>query len=149
VDSLTDRSTSEGEFVPQSAVAPQTFQERHQRSLQLALAAARAVADNRGQDIVVLDMREQTAIFDYFVIATGSSQRQLRAMSDAVDDVLIKQLGDRRLSLEGYEQSRWILSDYGSVIVHLFSDEARKFYALEDLWAGAERVDLQGIIEPA
>jgi ribosome-associated protein len=131
-----------GELVPQTAAAPQTFAERQQRSLELALAAARAIADNRGQNVVVLDLREQTAIFDYFVIATGTSQRQLRAMCDAVNDVLAKQLGDRRLSIEGYEQSRWILSDYGSVVVHLFSEEAREFYGLEDLWAGATRVDL-------
>jgi ribosome-associated protein len=128
--------------VPQTAAAPQSFAERQQRSRELALAAARAVADNRGQDIVVLDLREQTAIFDYFVIATGASQRQLRSMCDGVSDVLEKQLGDRRLSIEGYQQSRWILCDYGSVVVHLFDKEARGFYALEDLWAGATRVDL-------
>jgi ribosome-associated protein len=132
----------EGELVPQTAAVPQTLAERQERSRELALAAARAVADNRGQDIVVLDLREQTAIFDYFVIATGSSQRQLRAMCDAVSDVLEKQLGDRRLGIEGYQQSRWIVCDYGSVVVHLFSSEAREFYELADLWAGATRVDL-------
>jgi ribosome-associated protein len=128
--------------VPQTVAVPQTFAERQERSRELALAAARAVADNRGQNVVVLDLREQTSIFDYFVIATGSSQRQLRAMCDGVNDVLERQLGDRRLSTEGYEQSRWILCDYGSVVIHLFSEEARDFYALEDLWAGATRVDL-------
>ena len=125
-----------------AAAAPQSFAERQERSRELALAAARAVADNRGQDGVVLDLREQTAIFDYFVIATGASQRQLRSMCDGVSDVLEKQLGDRRLSIEGYQQSRWILCDYGSVVVHLFDKDAREFYALEDLWAGATRVDL-------
>ncbi len=124
------------------AVNPKTFQERQQRSAELAFAAARAVAENQGKNVKVLDMREQTAIFDYFVIATGASQRQLRAMSDAVSDVLEKQLGDHRLSTEGYEQSRWILCDYGSVVVHLFDEEAREFYALEDLWAGAKPVDI-------
>ena len=128
--------------MPQTAAAPQSFAERQERSRELALAAARAVADNRGQDVVVLDLREQTAIFDYFVIATGASQRQLRSMCDGVSDVLEKQMGDRRLSIEGYQQSRWILCDYGSVVVHLFDKEAREFYALEDLWAGATRVDL-------
>jgi ribosome-associated protein len=128
--------------VLQTAAAPQSFAERQERSRELALAAARAVADNRGQDVVVLDLREQTAIFDYFVIATGASQRQLRSMCDGVSDVLEKQMGDRRLSIEGYQQSRWILCDYGSVVVHLFDKEARGFYALEDLWAGATRVDL-------
>ena len=128
--------------MPPIADTPKSFAERQQRSLELALAAARVVSENRGQDVIVLDLREQTAIFDYFVIATGASQRQLRAMCSAVGDVLEKQMGDRRLSIEGYEQSRWILCDYGSVVIHLFSEEARGFYALEDLWAGATRVDL-------
>jgi ribosome-associated protein len=130
--------------VAQTVAAPLSLEERQQRSLHLALAAARAAADNRGQDVVVLDMREQTSIFDYFVIATGASQRQLRAMCDGVTDSLEKQLGDRRLGIEGYDQSRWIVADYGSVVVHLFDEEARKYYALEDLWAGAKRVDLSG-----
>jgi ribosome-associated protein len=110
------------------------------RSLQLALAAAREAEDNRGQDVVVLDLREQTAAFDYFVIVTGTSNRQLRAMSDAIDDVLQKQYGHRRLGLEGYEDSRWILLDYGSIVIHLFDATTRDYYRLEDLWAGAPRV---------
>ena len=111
------------------------------RSQQLAFAAARAADDNRGQNVVVLDMREQTAIFDYFVIATGTSGRQLRAMGDAIDDVLQKELGGRRYGTEGYQDSHWILLDYGSVVVHLFDDQRRDYYRLEDLWAGAKRVD--------
>lgn len=110
------------------------------RSLQLALAAAREAEDNRGQDVVVLDLREQTAAFDYFVIVTGTSNRQLRAMSDAIDDVLQKQFGHRRLGLEGYEDSRWILLDYGSIVIHLFDAATREYYRLEDLWGGAPRV---------
>jgi ribosome-associated protein len=111
------------------------------RSLQLALAAAREAEDNRGQDVVVLDMREQTKAFDYFVIATGTSNRQLRAMSDAIDDVLQKQFGHRRLSREGYEASHWILLDYGSIVVHLFDEATRDFYRLEELWGEAARVE--------
>jgi ribosome-associated protein len=111
------------------------------RSLELALAAAREAEDNRGQDILVLDMREQTSAFDFFVIATGTSNRQLRAMSDAIDDVLQKQFGHRRLGLEGYQDSHWILLDYGSVIIHLFDSKQRDYYRLEDLWAGASRVE--------
>jgi ribosome-associated protein len=111
-----------------------------QRSFELAQAAAREAEDNRGQNVVVLDMREQTSIFDYFVIATGASNRQLRAISDAIDDVLQKQFGHKRLSVEGYEESHWILLDYGSVVVHLFDDSSRDYYRLEDLWAGAQQV---------
>jgi ribosome-associated protein len=111
------------------------------RSLELALAAAREAEDNRGQDVLVLDMREQTSAFDFFVIATGTSNRQLRAMSDAIDDVLQKQFGHRRLGLEGYQDSHWILLDYGSVIIHLFDSKQRDYYRLEDLWAGASRIE--------
>ena len=116
------------------------------RSLELALAAAREAEDNRGQDVLVLDMREQTSAFDFFVIATGTSNRQLRAMSDAIDDVLQKQFGHRRLGLEGYQDSHWILLDYGSVIIHLFDATKRDYYRLEELWAGAvpvQRVPVQ------
>ena len=110
-----------------------------QRSLQLALAAAQSAEDNKGQNVTVLDLRDQTVIFDYFVIATGSSQRQLRAISDAIDDVLQKELGHPRLGTEGYQDSKWILLDYGSIIVHLFDTTSRDYYALEDLWAGAKK----------
>ena len=111
-----------------------------QRSLQLALAAAQSAEDNKGQNVTVLDLRDQTVIFDYFVIATGSSQRQLRAISDAIDDVLQKELGHSRLGTEGYQDSKWILLDYGSIIVHLFDTASRDYYALEDLWGGAKKV---------
>jgi ribosome-associated protein len=110
-------------------------------SFELARAAAREAEDNRGQNVVVLDMREQTPIFDYFVIATGTSGRQLRAISDAIDDVLQKQFGHTRMGIEGYQESRWIVLDYGSVVVHVFDDASRDFYRLEDLWAGAQRVE--------
>ena len=111
------------------------------RSLELALAAAQEAEDNRGQNVLVLDMREQTTAFDFFVIATGTSNRQLRAMSDAIDDVLQKQFGHRRLGLEGYQDSHWILLDYGSVIIHLFDATKRDYYRLEELWAGAVPVE--------
>ncbi len=114
----------------------------HPRSLQLALAAARVAAENNGRDIVVLDMRELTPIFDYFVVATGTSRRQLHAMSEDIDHKLEDDLKDHRSGIEGYRESRWILLDYGTVVIHLFDPEMRKFYALEDLWAGAQHIAL-------
>ena len=110
--------------------------------MQLALAAARTAEENRGQNIVVLDMRSITPVFDYFVIATGNSRRQLHAISEEIDRCLEKDLGDRRMGIEGYSESRWILLDYGNVVIHLFDDETREFYALEELWGEAERVTL-------
>jgi ribosome-associated protein len=109
-------------------------------ALQRALLAAQTAEDNRGVDIVVLDMRELTSIFDFFVLATGSSRRQLHAMSEEIDHALEDRMGDRRLGIEGYEESRWILLDYGDVVVHLFEPETRAYYALEELWGHAKRV---------
>ena len=120
--------------------------DRQERSFQLALAAARTAADNKGQEVVVLDMREQTPIFDYFVIATGSSRRQLHAMSEEIDNVLEKEMGDHRLGIEGYQESHWIILDYGDVVIHLFDAEARAYYDLEGLWGGAKRVELDGLL---
>lgn len=119
-----------------------TLEHRRQRSLQLALAAARTADENRGQDIAVLDMRGMTPEFDYFVLATGNSRRQLHAISEEIDRTLESELGDHRLGIEGYSESRWILLDYGSVVIHLFDAETRDFYALEDLWSTAERIPL-------
>jgi ribosome-associated protein len=110
------------------------------RGLQLALAAAQTAADNRGQNIVVLDMRGETAVFDYFVIATGTSRRQLHAMAEEIDRVATRELGDRRLGQEGYAASRWILLDYGDVVVHLFDRQTRDYYSLEELWCDAKKV---------
>ena len=105
-----------------------------------ALVAARTADENRGRDIVVLDMRELTPVFDYFVIASGTSRRQLHAMSEEIDHALEEGLGDRRMGIEGYRESHWILLDYGDVVIHLFEPETRKYYALEQLWGQAKRV---------
>jgi ribosome-associated protein len=130
-----------------STVSPTASTVDHQsRSYQLALAAARTAADNKGKDIVILDMREQTPIFDYFVIATGSSRRQLHAMSDEIDNLLEKELGERRLGVEGYQESHWVIMDYGDVVIHLFDETTRKYYDLEGLWGGAPRLDLTGLL---
>lgn len=109
-------------------------------SLELALAAAETAEDNRGRDLVILDMREISPMCDYFVIATGTSRRQLHAMSEAIDDRLGLEMGDERLGIEGYRESRWILLDYGNVMIHLFDAETRGYYALENLWGEAPQV---------
>ncbi|MEX0641845.1 MAG: ribosome silencing factor [Pirellulales bacterium] len=131
------------------AEASTTTEVRRQRSLELALAAARTSDDNRGQDIVVLDMRSMTTEFDYFVLVTGNSRRQLHAIGDEIERLLKDELGDVKLGIEGYSESRWILLDYGSVVIHLFDGETREYYALEDLWAEAQRVPLPGQNSPS
>jgi ribosome-associated protein len=122
------------------ASAATTIEVRQKRSKQLAVAAARTAEDNRGEDIVLLDMRPMTTEFDYFVLVTGNSRRQLHAISEEIDRVLESELGDHRMGIEGYNESRWILLDYGTVVVHLFDADTRSYYALEDLWGHAQRV---------
>ncbi|MFV1964456.1 MAG: ribosome silencing factor [Pirellulaceae bacterium] len=116
------------------------------RSRELALAAVRTAAENRGQDLVLLDLREVTPVFDFFVIATGTSRRQLHAMSEEIDHSLEDDLNDRRMGIEGYSESRWIVLDYGSVVIHLFDADTRAYYDLENLWANAKRLDLSSVI---
>ena len=117
--------------------------QQQQRRRQLALTAARVAVENRGRDVVVLDVRKLTPIFDYFVIATGTSRRQLHSMADEIERVLSKEMGSERLGVEGYEGSRWILLDFGEVVVHLFDEEARKYYDLENLWCDAQQVPFE------
>lgn len=112
------------------------------RSLELAIAAVKTAAENGGSDLLLLDMSPHTAIFDYFVIATGTSRRQLHAMSEEIDHCLEEKMNDKRMNVDGYAESRWIVLDYGTVVIHLFEEEARENYALESLWADAIRVDL-------
>ena len=114
-------------------------------ALQRALLAAQTAEENRGRDIKILDIRELTTIFDYFVVVTGTSRRQLHAISEEIDRVLEDELGDRRLGIEGYEESRWILLDYGDVVIHMFEPETRSYYAIEELWAQAKRVPVEEV----
>lgn len=132
--SITNTESSDNVTVPRTAECSEV-------SLKLAIAAARTADENRGQDIVVLDVRELTSIFDYFVIASGTSRRQIHAMSEEIDNKLEKELGDSRMGIEGYAESNWVLLDYGSVVIHLFDSETREYFALEDLWADGKKVE--------
>ncbi len=113
-------------------------------ALLLALAAARVADETRGVDIRVLDLRQITPVVDYFVIATGSSRRQLHAMADEIEKAVKAELHDVKRGGEGYEEGRWIVLDYGNVMVHLFDPEAREYWDLEGLWSDAPRVPLPG-----
>jgi ribosome-associated protein len=105
-----------------------------------ACLAARIAADNKARDVVVLNMREVTPLYDYFILATGISRRQIHTLAEEIDAGLRAE-GEDRLGIEGYEASRWVVQDYGDIVVHLFDPDARLYYALEDLWADAPRVD--------
>jgi ribosome-associated protein len=136
--------------LPQSeALAGRVPRAQVEHSLAMARAAVKAAAENRGQDIILLDLTGQTALFDCFVIASGSSRRQLAAMSTEIDRVLKNEFNERRMSIAGYEESRWIVLDYGSIVVHLFDEETRGFYDLESLWADGQEVDISEIVAAA
>jgi ribosome-associated protein len=109
-------------------------------SLERAALCARVAEDNKGQDITVLDMRGITSLYDFFVLVNGVSRRQIHTIAEEVDAALRAE-GDRRLSIEGFEASRWVVQDYGDIVVHVFNPETRTYYALEELWADAPRVD--------
>ena len=127
-------------MVRSSADSPADAQRKAALSLERAITAARVAEENRARDIVVLDLRHLTEVFDYFVVASGASRRQLHAISEEIDRVLEKEMGDKRMGIEGYEESRWILLDYGDVVIHLFDAETRAYYALEDLWSQAKSI---------
>jgi ribosome-associated protein len=109
---------------------------------------ARIADEYRGKDTRVLDLTGVTAIFDFFVLTTATSDRQMRAIADEVDRVLSAE-GSRRLGTEGTATptNTWILQDFGDIVLHVFTAEARKLYDLENLWADALPVDWQAYLD--
>ena len=112
---------------------------------EIAMTAARALDDKKGKEIKVIKIDKLTTIAEYFVICTGSSNTQINALCDNVEKALT-QLGEEPLHREGYRGGTWVLLDYGCIVVHVFNDEARKFYSLEHLWADGEEIDLTGVL---
>jgi ribosome-associated protein len=108
--------------------------------LQLAVKAA---LDKKAEDAVLLDLRRAAAFTDYFLLLSGTNPKQLVAIADAVQDTL-KAAGRRPDHVEGYPRQEWILLDYGTFVVHIFSKRTRDFYDLERLWGAATRVELAG-----
>jgi len=109
-------------------------------SRDVAIAAARAAASKQGEAIVILDVHDLIAITDYFVIASGTSERQVTTIAEEIS----KELKGRKLKSlrrEGDAGARWVLLDFGDVVVHVFHDEEREFYRLENLWRDAPLVD--------
>jgi len=121
-----------------SVPAPQPA--RLSSALHRACVAAQTAADNKGRDIVVLDMRSCTPLFDFFVISTGTSRRQIHTLAEETDAALRAE-GDERLGIEGYEASKWIVQDYGDVMIHVFDPDTRDYYKLEELWGDATKID--------
>jgi ribosome-associated protein len=108
---------------------------------ELVAAAARAASDKLAQRIIAFDVSEQLAITDVFLIASGSNDRQVRAIVDEVEEKL-RDIGAKPLRREGERDGRWVLIDYGDIVVHVQHEEERQFYALERLWRDCPMIDL-------
>ncbi len=100
-----------------------------------------AVAEKKAENIVLLDVRGLTSIADVFILCCGNSSRQVAALGDHIIKILKKQ-GIKPLSTEGLGEGRWILLDYGNVIIHVFYESVRAFYDIEGLWSDAVRIDI-------
>ena len=116
-------------------------------SFESAIVLAKALDSKKGNEIKVLKTQNLTTLADYFVICTATSNTQVKAMSDACEEALEK-LGEKVHHIEGHRDGTWLLMDFSSVVVHVFTDEARKFYDLERLWADAQAVDLSQVLLP-
>jgi ribosome-associated protein len=110
--------------------------------LRLAREAAKLAVSKKAEDVVILDLRGLSAVTDFFVICSGSSETHVRAVADAVEEGL-KKSDVRKWHIEGYRHRKWVLLDYVDVVVHIFHHKAREYYVLERLWGDAkiERVD--------
>ena len=114
---------------------------------EIAGIAAKALDDKKARDVRVLKTAEQTVLADYFVICNGTSSTHIKALVDEVDKQL-SEAGEPPIRREGLRSDIWVLMDFGSVIVHVFTDEARKFYNLERLWSDSEEVPLSSLPRP-
>ena len=112
---------------------------------EVALEVTKALDSKKGQDIKLLRINEISSLADYFLICTGTSSTHVKTLCDYAEYTL-EQLGEPLLGREGHRGNSWELLDYGSIVVHVFTDEARAFYSLERLWADAEQVDLKDIV---
>ncbi|MCI8423447.1 MAG: ribosome silencing factor [Lawsonibacter sp.] len=115
-------------------------------SYDLAMLLVAALDRKKGQDLKVLKTEHLTTLADYFVLCTATSNTQVKAMSDACEEASEKE-GERVHHIEGHRDGTWLLMDYSSVVVHVFTEEARKFYDLERLWSDAQEVDISKVLD--
>jgi ribosome-associated protein len=127
--------------MPSTLVSTST--QKQDMSQGLALIMAQAADDRKGGDIAILRVGEVTYLTDYFVIVTGYSKAQVRAISQAIEQKVEMEWQRRPLRTEGVAESSWILQDYGEVIVHILLPQEREFYNLEAFWGHAEQIEFQ------
>nr|WP_276548166.1 ribosome silencing factor [Brachybacterium muris] len=109
----------------------------------MARIAGQAAADKLANEVIALDVSEQVVITDIFLVCSGDSERQVSAIVDGVEEALLKERRRKPLRREGERDARWVLLDYGDIVVHVQHAEDRAFYALERLWRDAPVIDLQ------
>ena len=114
---------------------------------EIAIAVTKALDEKKGMDIKLLKIDRISSLADYFLICTGTSNTHVKTLCDYAEFTL-EELGEPMLGREGHRGNAWELLDYGTIVVHVFTDEARKFYDLERLWADAEQIDLSNILLP-
>ena len=120
---------------------PSTATQNQEAGLEKALHCAKAALDKKAENVKLLDLTELSGFTDYFVICGGMSDRQVHAIADGVQAAL-EDAGYELVSVEGYAEGRWVLMDFGDVVVHVFLDALREYYDLESLWADAPRIRL-------
>ncbi len=109
-----------------------------QKAKEIAILAASTLDNKKGMDVTTLEVGEQTVLADYFVLATGTSNTHVRALADEVEFKLREELNVEPSHIEGASGNAWTLLDYGCVVIHVFTSQARDFYKLERLWSGNE-----------
>ena len=114
---------------------------------EIAYAVTKALDEKKGMDIKLLKIDQVSSLADYFLICTGTSNTHVKTLCDYAEYTL-EQRDEQMLGREGHRGNAWELLDYGSIVIHVFTEEARQFYALERLWADAEQVDLTDIVLP-
>ena len=114
---------------------------------EVAYEVTKALDSKKGMDIKLLKIDQVSSLADYFLICTGTSNTHVKTLCDYAEYTL-EELGETMLGREGHRGNSWELLDYGTIVIHVFTTEAREFYALERLWADAEQIDLSNILLP-
>ena len=114
---------------------------------EVAIQVTKALDEKKGADIKLIRISDVSSLADYFLICTATSNTHVKTLCDYAEFTM-EQLGEPMLGREGHRGNTWELLDYGSVVVHVFTEEARQFYNLERIWADGENVDLTGVLLP-
>lgn len=138
-NTLKEQSLNHEETATISVTEARTPFSELDESVKLALHSA---SEKKAVNIVALDLREIASFTEFFVITSGTNQRQVQAIADEIEEQLKKQLKQRPVRIEGYNTAEWVLMDYGDFVVHIFEQKSREFYDLERLWRDAKKVEL-------